>query len=1090
MRPALPVVSLVIVSSALHASCSSDFKNEEGAFGESQLQIVEAKRQISVSRVSQPGSLVVAFDTTEGTNMNIDVSPDGETLVFDLLGDIYLLPIEGGDAIALTSGRDWDQAPLFSPDGMSVYFVSDRVGHKNLWRVMLSDSSVEQITHSNFDIMGAPNWGQGRSRLLAGVVQPGSRRTEFILYDIDPNSGKMTPIDEPAEPVLDFDGFKVNRPPINIFSGTESEDGEVYFSQAKFEPKEARWRVQLHSFDKGSHIRKVLTQTDSLYNEYKPQLSHRGEFLAYFRQYSDRRTELRVKDRTNNIDRAITSFENSDDAFYSRFEDSRPHYAFTPDDRSVILWHDGDIYRVNITTGAAEVIPFRVSVVRDVWERALPAVTSALGDDQASIVRWPSISRDGTRMVFAANGYVWVMNRTTNALRRLTDSTDFEYMPAISPNGRNVAFTTFSKTDDGTWTGRLVVAEIEGGPPWPLLANPNELYVLPKWSNDGERIAAIREIKGEDGTEAEFGWTLAGTGEFHAVAPAPSSDHRLGWSSDSRFVSFDSTDRQLLFSFRRSVNEVVLATAGLDGSSQRTIAIGTSEVVGIAPSPDLRHLALTRHNRTVWLLPFDSGSEQSSVSASSNLARKVSVGGGYYINWNRTDQLTYGLGNKVYPYNVGHGKEEPIRVALSFTDSKEAQQVAFTGGRVVTVSDEDGVGPVIEVGTVVVSGRRIIAVGRKDEVEIPQDAVVVDATGKTIMPGLLDTHYHRIGGWSLSSVAFPNSEFSDQSALAYGVTTAWEPGGAMDDAVPATADLQRSGRISGPRWSHAAMGVVGYPWEQLDSYDRALAAASMQIELGVAVLKEYNTPTRQQQQWLSTAARQRGVGIVSHIQDFAGMMTRIIDGYTGGDHPYIPVPYFNDVHQMLRQTGYIWTPNIVITVGTIGSQKDTKSYFLRDSQSKRWKEEVKLAALTGGSDPKLTTEQQRAPYHTHRVSRVAKQAAFAAKNGIHIGISAHNMPAFNVHREMWLLWKGGLSIEEVLRAATIGNAEKLGLETQIGSLEVGKVADLLVLDENPLDDIRNTLSLKYTVQAGVLYDSETGQRVQMTSSVDVGRADH
>jgi len=405
------------------------------------------------------------------------------------------------------------------------------------------------------------------------------------------------------------------------------------------------------------------------------------------------------------------------------------------------------------------------------------------------------------------------------------------------------------------------------------------------------------------------------------------------------------------------------------------------------------------------------------------------------------------------------------------------QPIAFTGARLITLSGDHGAGRVIEVGVIVMDGQRIIAIGPQDRVEIPDDALVLDVAGKTVMPGLLDTHYHSLGGIGAgySALELPNPDFSDPSAIAYGITSAWDAGGAPDDGVPATAELQLAGRILGPRWTYATKGGVGGPYDQLNDYGAAFAAVEQFRLLGAAVLKEYNAPTREQRQWLSIAAREQGVGIVSHIDNFDGFMTRVVDGYTGGDHPYIPAPLYKDVQELLRQTGYIWTPNIVITPGTIGTGSgDINSYYWNEVLKKRPEELEKFEAIPSRD---RNIAEPSVPYGLHRISRVAEAAASLAKSGGNIGVSAHNMPGSGVHKEMWYLWKGGLPIEDVLRAATIGNAEKLGLQEEVGSLEVGKIADFLVLDENPLDDIINTLSLKYTVQGGVIYDSNTAERV-------------
>ncbi|MGH8168127.1 MAG: amidohydrolase family protein, partial [Woeseiaceae bacterium] len=187
------------------------------------------------------------------------------------------------------------------------------------------------------------------------------------------------------------------------------------------------------------------------------------------------------------------------------------------------------------------------------------------------------------------------------------------------------------------------------------------------------------------------------------------------------------------------------------------------------------------------------------------------------------------------------------------------------------------------------------------------------------------------------------------------------------------------------------------------------------------------------------------------------------------------------VRELLRRTGYIWTPNIVIAGGSVGGQGGAKYYFWRELLERAPAEHDKLVGVTSAESAALenVVAVPSVPYQSHRISRVAEQVASAAKSGVRIGVSAHNMPGVGLHQEMWFMWKGGAPIGYVLRAATVGNAEKLGLHEEIGSLEPGKIGDLLVLDKNPLDDILNTLSLRYTVQGGVIYDSDTAQRVEL-----------
>lgn len=1017
--------------------------------------------------------------------MSIDVSPDGETLVFDLLGDLYQLPIDGGTAVPLTSGTAWDRAPQFSSDGTQLYFVSDREGYKNLWQLTLVDRSLRQITQSETDILGGPNWSHDGSELLAGVAAPyESFSGEVVLNRIDPMDGTMTPVIAPVGPWLDPIEFAPRRQRTDVYSGVESTDGKVYYSERRRVGSSGRGAVRLYGFDQNSQANSTITLADATYSEFKPQLSNDDRLLAYFRQYDDRRTELRILDLKSGQDDLLVVLAYANDAAYSQSDDSRPNYAFTPDDRALVFWHAGKIRRVGLEDAVMEVIPFRVEVEREVVAQVRPNVQTVSESGEASAIRWPSLSSDGQTMVFIAIGYVWVMDMPTGNIRRLTTSDDFEFMPAISPDGQSVAYISFKQSGADYGPGRLMIADIDSKKSREVLSAPNVMYLLPRWSPDGSKIALIGEIDEADGSNAAFGWTLSAKGEFHEVAKAPPTHHKLSDHVYARGVGFDLTGEKLLFSYGRSLSKTILESADLNGGRSRVLAVGAPDVAGISPAPDLKTLVLTRRGGSVWTIPFDVGEEPVDVSTLGLNAYRISEYGGYYVDWNAHGQFTFGFAQNVYRYRLNDRELHSFPISVPFAKPMAVRPIVFKGARLVTVSGDHGAGPVIDSGTVVVDGARIAAVGPASTVPIPANAWVIDTSGKTILPGLLDTHYHRIGGGrSFSALVLPNPNYSDESAIAFGVTSAWEPAGPADDGAPALVDLQATGRIAGPRWSHSAIGGVGYPYEFLTSYDAALAAVEEHRELGVAVLKEYTAPRRDQRQWLSAAAHANGLGIVSHLQSLDGMLTRIVDGYTGGDHPHVPVPFYKDVNELLRQSGYIWTPNVLIANGTTGNANVRRRYCeaVFQVQKERFLGSTQTSSDTETKINCIDDNDSTTGFEAHRKSRVAKQVSRAASSGVRIGVSAHNFWGSNLHREMWLLWKGGMPIEDVLRATTMTNAEKLGLQEEIGSLEVGKIADFLILDENPLDDILNTLSLKYTVQGGVVYDSATAERLDVSS---------
>lgn len=1017
----------------------------------------------------------IEFETDEGTWLTVDVSPDGTTVIFDLLGDIYRLPISGGDAVALTTGPAWDQAPRFSPDGKHIYFVSDREGAKNIWRIAVGERTPTQVTMSESDLRGTLNWSRSRNRLLIGREDPKGNDVEVFLHAVNPATGSLIPISKPAEP-WSWTNRSVRRPetsPIQIYSAVELTDGTIYYSRSEFDRNVLRGAARLYKFDREMLAQSAITPLGAVFSEYTPQLSHSGEVLAYFRQYPDRRTEIRIRNLTTGEDKALVELDDAGDAYFISDEDSRPNYAFTPDDKHLVFWHNGKIHRVALADGARNIISFRAHVVLDVPRRVEPTVQSITPTGEAQVIRWPSLPLDGETLIFTAIGYIWIMDMDTGAMRRLTRGDDFEYMPALSPNGQQIAYISVAQMDDGYGPVRLMVADIYGGASREVLVINDGAYLLPAWSPDGKKIALVRAA----GLHSVFGWTHIGTGTFNAVAMAPQSGATTTTFFYTRAIGFNAAGDELVYGYATSRTGAELAAAALDGSNSRTLAVATG-TRKITPSPDLRHLALTDLAGRVWTVPFQTAEMPVAVTPKSQRAQRVSDDvGGYYVNWSADNRITYGFGRNVYDFALDADAPKSRRISVFFDRPAAQQPIALVGARLITVSGDKGAELVIEDGAIVVDGQRIVGVGPTDSMPIPENASIIDATGKTIMPGLIDTHYHRIGGSGQSAYRLPNPRFGDVTAIAYGVTTAWEPGGVASDGAPAVADLQAAGRILGPRWTHSAVGGVGRPYSELTSYGAARTAVARHQQLGVHTLKEYNAPTRQQRQWLAAAAREKGLGIVSHLENFDGMMTRIVDGYTGGDHPHMPAPFFKDIQELLRRTGYIWTPNLVITAGSIGVAADKHRYYWHSLREHAPEELDKYKAITS-FDPHLSLADTTTPYTNHRISRMAQTTADAARAGASIGVSAHNMPGALLHAEMWHLWKGGMPTEDVLHATTMGNAKKIGLQNEIGSLEVGKIADFLILEDNPLDDILNTLSIEYTVQGGVFYDADTAERIK------------
>lgn len=1065
-------------------SCSGqNTKSGESALGSEWEEVPSPPIPSSFNKNNDSEVRTIRFQTTEGTFIAVDVSPKGEKVVFDLLGDLYLLPIEGGEAQPLTHGRAWDQAPRFSPDGSEVYFVSDREGFKNIWRVNIDDGSTHRITDTKGDVLGSPNWTFDGSRLLAGIGTECcnvDRNSEIFIHSVHPNSGALDAINKPAETWYNLETLKFERQAIQIFSAVEVADRRIYYAKSQIDPVQRRVAVRLRSFEPATKKSQEITPPSASFDEFSPQVSRDGKRISFFRDHYGGPVELVIRDLETNTEKSLATLKDAYGSFYSTQNAPRPNYAFTPNDDGIVFSNAGKIWRVDTKTGAQEEIPFTVDVAREVRNRVVSESQTAQAPDSALVVRWPELLNDGTKLLFVAGGHIWIRDLRVAIDTRVTYDDELAYMPALSPDETRVAYIGFDKSSVGPSAAKLIVINLETAERTQLLSDENETYLIPAWSHDGTKIALIREQRDEQSLVADVGWIQSDGGDFNSVAPISASDMRINWPGNTRYVGFDAQDSKIIISNAWQDDPIVrVKTVSLDGSETKDIATGGAKVVGMVPTRSLDKLALTKHDGSIWVVPFefDEYSSPQQLTVLDTAAIRVSPGAGNFARWRDAENLIFAFGKRVYNFQNSQQSVQSLDINVRSPVSVSEQVVAFVGAKIVTMADENPERSIINNGVIVTRGDRVESVGEIDLITIPKDAVVVDVAGATIIPGLIDTHYHALSGNNLSGFGFPHMWLHDKSAIQYGVTTAWEPGGAANDAVAANVDLRTFGRVPGPRWSHSAMGSVGFPFDLLVSPQAAIAAVQQHMDMGVQILKEYNTPTREQRQWLVEAADQNGLGIISHLQGYDQTMTRVVDGFTGGDHPYIPTPVYKDVSELMVQTGYIWTPNVTITpkngTGKPGERK--RDYYCDALHS--WRSNNEDAPASRGPFCFDKSSELTAPIESHRFFDVARFASDLSKKGGKIGVSAHDIPAWRLNRELYLLNEGGMVPYDVLYAATVINSEKIGLQNDVGSIEVGKIADFLILSQNPLQDILHTLSIDYTVQGGIIFDANTAEAI-------------
>lgn len=1010
----------------------------------------------------------IRLEVTRGTFLNLDVSPDGQTIVFDLLGDLYLLPIAGGTAVPLLAGRDWDQAPRFSPDGRAVAFVSDRAGIENVWIVPLATKRPERVTNFEEPVAGTPSWSPDGRELLFGLRSVSSR-LQLVALD----SHAIRPLEAHPANALSESPYTYNY--VAATSGVIGRDRTAVFSELHVvhpRPGFAHGsRSVIVRADLKDGSRRILTNLIEPHNDSKPQLSASGRLLAYYRAHADA-TELRLRDLESGTDRLLVEWPEPIDPYrWGDRGDPMPTFAFTPDEQAVVAALRGRIYRVSIVDGRQTEIPFRASIAWDAPPRAVPRRRLADGPLDVQGIRWPSFSKDRRRVAFNALGSIWTQNLPSGKPTRLSAESGFEHMPAMSPDGRSVVYVSYGSRGR---KGTLMLADVDRREPRRIVGG-DFAYFAPAWSHDGTKVAFVREghpsVTSRDPRRVvlEYGWfdvrsektTIAAVVTKGMILPSPFSLH----------VSFSDDDRQLLCTATPELMQTVVFAVTLDGSARTELATAGRDVLGAVPSSDRRFIAFVGVNGDAWLARVDADKLPVPLRPDAERALRVSSDATTFLAWHQPRTLLLANGGVISqfdPDSTAHRAFATLRLEAPRREGRGT--LALVNARVVTVAGEQGAGPILDPGTLVIRGRRIAAVGRASEIAVPSDATVIDASGLTILPGFHDAHYHTIG----QDAGFSPNE--DPSAVAFGLTSAWDAITGYGDMGRAAEEMRAAGRLQGPRWFFAGrsvehfVGQVGGPDDARDSVRR-------HADVGVELLKDYDVLDRRTRQWFADAARAEGLGITGHFEGLGQMLSRVLDGYTAVEHSRFYVPFEDDILQVLARAKTIVTPHALIADGSSSSDDEPLRLYFEEVRRRKPEQLAKVKRyVSTGTYLKWTTPTDKA-LEQIRPFKVAQTSAAIVRAGGKIAVSGHNGPAVLAHVEMWLLWKGGVPAEEVVRAATRTGIEKVGYVDDLGSIQPGKIADLVVLTSDPLADILNTLDVRYTIVDGVVYDANTGKEV-------------
>lgn len=1004
------------------------------------------------------------IQVSEGTWLN--VTHHNGTIVFDLLGDIYKMPITGGKATPIRTGIAWEIQPRFSPDGKRILFTSDAGGGDNIWSMNLDGSDAKQLTKEDFRLLNNATWTPDGNYFVARKHFTNTRSLgagELWLYH--KTGGAGTQITKKKNDQQDVNEPSVSPDGRYIYYSEDMYPGG-YFQYNK-DPNDQIYVIKRYDRETG----KTNTITGGSGSAMRPQISPDGKQLAFVHRLRTK-TVLMRHDLATGEEFIIFEGMSKDQSEAWAIFGTYPGFEWI-DDQNVIVWGQGKINKVNMFTKAANVIPFEIDAKMQVAESLF--FENKVHEDEITVkvIRNAVTSPNGKTLVFNAIGHLWSKDLPNGKPKRLTKSDDFEFEPAFSPDGKSIAYVTWTDENKGAVHILNLASKASR-----KVTTQKGIYRTPTFSPDGKKL-----VFRKDGGNSHQGYTFTkesgiyikevnGGKEMKLVSPK--GEYPV-FSVDGKRI-FYQTGGFLFGSLTKAYH-----SCKLDGTDDKKIA-DAKHAQRFLVSPDNQWIAWSELYK-VYIAPMPKLGKPIGLSANTKAVpvAQVAKDAGINLHWSKdSKKLHWTLGEEYFTNELTERftflenavdsippmDSVGIKIALKVKADKPEGAIAFTNAHIVTMDGDK----VIENGTLIVKDNKIAKVGASADISIPKGAKIYDLKGKTIMPGIIDVHGH-LGNFRYG--LSPQQQWEYFANLSYGVTTAHDPS-SNSEMIFSQSEMIKTGNMIGPRLYSTGTILYGADGDfkaVVNSLDDARSALRRTKAYGAFSVKSYNQPRRDQRQQIIQAAKELNMLVVPEGgSTFYHNLTQVVDGHTGVEHNLPIAPLYDDVLQLWSATKAHNTPTLIVTYGGVNGE-----YYFYE-KDKVWQKERLLSFMPREILDSRSRHRTAIPQEEYENGHilVSKSCKKLQDAGVNINLGAHGqLQGLGAHWELWMLQQGGMTNMEALRAATMNGAVYLGMDKEIGSLEEGKLADLIVIDGNPLENIRETENVIYTMLNGRLYDSAT-----------------